>query len=36
MVEIATDPQGYRFHAVEVFKLYAPEKNQATTTQYHI
>ena len=36
LVEIATNPQGYRVHAVVVLKCYTPDKNQATTTRYHI
>jgi hypothetical protein len=36
MVEIATNPQGYRVHASEVLKRYAPDKNQATLERYHI
>jgi hypothetical protein len=35
VVEIATNPFGYRVHAVVVLKHYAPDKNQATTTRYH-
>jgi hypothetical protein len=36
MVEVATNPFGYRVHAGEVFNHYAPDKNQATPAQYHI
>jgi len=36
MVEIATNPKGYRVHAAEVLKLYAPDKNQATTARYQM
>ena len=36
MAEVATNPLGYRVHADEVLKRYAPDKNQATPTQYHI
>jgi len=36
MVEIATNPKGYHVHAGEVLKRYAPDKNQATPTRYHI
>jgi hypothetical protein len=36
MVEIATNPYGYRVHAGEVLKCYAPDKNQAIPTRYHI
>jgi len=36
MVEIATNPKGYRVHAAEVLKLYPPDRNQTTTAQYHI
>jgi hypothetical protein len=36
MVEIATNPYGYRVHAGEVLKRYTPDKNQATPARYHI
>jgi len=36
MVEIATNLFGYRVHAVEILKRYAPDKNQAATAQYNI
>jgi hypothetical protein len=36
LVEIATHPQGYRTHVGAVLKRYAPEKNEATPTWYHI
>jgi len=36
MVAIATNPQGYRVHASEVLKHYAPDKNPATLVRYHI
>jgi len=35
MVEIATNPYGYRVHAGAVLMRYAPDKNQATPTRYH-
>jgi len=36
MVEIATNPFGYRVHAGAVLKRCAPVKNQATPTRYYI
>jgi len=36
MVEIATNPQGYRVHASAVLMRYATDKNQPPPTQYHI
>jgi len=36
MVEIATNPQGYRVHASEVLLRYATDKNQPTVARYHI
>jgi hypothetical protein len=36
MVEIATNPKGYRVHADEVLKRYATDTNQPTLAQYHI
>ena len=36
MVEIATNHEGYHVHAGMVLKRYAPDKNQATPTWYHI
>jgi hypothetical protein len=36
MVEIATNPQGYRVPAGHVLMRYAPDKNQPTPAQYHI
>jgi len=36
MVETATNSQGYRVHAGEVLKRYAPDQNQATAARYHI
>ena len=36
MVEVATNPSGYRVHASEVLKRYAPDKNQATPARYLI
>jgi len=36
LVEIVTNPQGYRVHAGAVLKRYAPDKNQATPARYHI
>jgi hypothetical protein len=36
MVEIATNPQGYRAYAGAVLMRYATDKNQPTHAQYHI
>jgi hypothetical protein len=36
MVEIATNPQGYRVHASAALMLFATDKNQPTLAQYHI
>jgi hypothetical protein len=36
MVEIATNPQGYRVHACAVLLRYATDKNQPTPASYHI
>jgi hypothetical protein len=36
MVEIATNPQGYRVHASEELMLYATDKNEPTLARYHI
>ena len=36
IVEIATNPQGYRVHAGAVLKRYAPDETQATPARYHI
>jgi hypothetical protein len=36
MVQIATNPFGYRVHAGAVLLSYAPDNNQATLKQYHI
>jgi hypothetical protein len=36
MVEIATNPQGYRVHASAAFNAYATDKNQPTLARYHI
>jgi len=36
MVQIATNPSGYRVHAGVVLKRYPPGKNQTISTQYHI
>jgi hypothetical protein len=36
MVEIATNPQGYRVHAGEVLMRYSPDKNQAKPARYYI
>jgi hypothetical protein len=36
MVEIATNPQGYRVHASVVLMRYATDKNQPTLARYHI
>ena len=36
LVEIATNPKGYRVHASAVLKRYAPDSDQATPAWYHI
>jgi len=36
LIELATNPQGYRVHAGEVLKRYAPDSDQATPARYHI
>jgi hypothetical protein len=36
MVEIATNPQGYRVYACAALMHYATDKNQPTPAQYHI
>jgi len=36
LVEIATNPQGYRVLASAVLKRYAPDSDQATPARYHI
>jgi hypothetical protein len=36
MVEIATNPQGYRVHASAALMRYATDKNQPTLARYHI
>ena len=36
MVEIATNPQGYRVYASAVLMRYATDKNQPTPAHYHI
>ena len=36
LVEIATNPQGYRVHAGAVLKRYTPDSDQATPAWYHI
>ena len=36
MVEIATNPQGYRVYACAVLMRYATDKNQPTPARYHI
>jgi len=36
VVEIATNPQGYRVHADAVLKRYTPDHDQSTSGRYHI
>jgi len=36
LVEVATNPHGYRVHAVALLKHYTPDKIHATTARYHI